>query len=52
MTDPKHKQGTSDKSRREAEGQKRTGETERQGQRNPLPREEGDTRSERETRRM
>ena len=52
MTDPKHTQGTSDKSRREVEGQKRVGETERKGQRNPLPQEEGATRSEREGRRM
>lgn len=52
MTDPKRTQGTSEKSGREVEDQRRTRENERKGERNPLPHEEGDTGSQREPRRM
>ncbi|HEY7816966.1 MAG TPA: hypothetical protein VIG29_02005 [Vicinamibacteria bacterium] len=51
MTDPKKKQGT-EKTAREPEEQRRTRETERKAERNPLPREESDTRPPREPRGM
>ncbi|HEY7471575.1 MAG TPA: hypothetical protein VIE68_04430 [Gemmatimonadota bacterium] len=49
MTDPRKTQATR-KSERDQEDPRRTRETERKGERNPLPHEESDTRLPREPR--